>query len=87
MNSSPPRRATTSPGRTHASQPFSDRDQQFVPDGVAETVVYYLEPFEIEEQNREFGVVISLGTLDQPASRWFMNSTRFGRSVSVSCRA
>ena len=51
-NSSPPKRATVSPGRTEAAQPLGHLDQQLVAGGVAEAVVDLLEAVEVEEQHR-----------------------------------
>ena len=53
VNSSPPSRATVSPGRRHASRRARDGDQQLVADHVAEAVVDHLEAVEVEEQHGE----------------------------------
>ena len=52
-NSSPPSRASASPGRRHDSSRRDDRDEQLVADQVAEAVVDDLEAIEIEIQHRE----------------------------------
>ena len=51
VNSSPPRRATVSPGPDRRLEPPRDRDQQLVADLVAERVVDELEAVEVEEQH------------------------------------
>ena len=50
-NSSPPRRATVSVGRTHARMRSRDRLQQRVADRMAERVVHGLEVIEIEAEH------------------------------------
>ena len=50
-NSSPPKRATVSVGRTMRAQPVGDRGQQPVADRMAERVVDLLELVEIDEQH------------------------------------
>ncbi len=52
VNSSPPTRATVSPGRSDSAQPLGERHQQLVADGVAEAVVDELEAVDVEEQHR-----------------------------------
>ncbi len=61
MNSSPPKRATVSPGRMLRLQPFAERDQQLVADRVAEAVVDELEAVEVEEQHRAAIAGVALG--------------------------
>ena len=51
VNSSPPNRATVSPGRTARAQARPSCDQQLVAGVVAEAVVDDLEPVEVEEQH------------------------------------
>ena len=51
VNSSPPKRATTSSGRIAALQAVGDGDEQPVAGRVAEAVVDHLEPVEVEEQH------------------------------------
>ena len=50
-NSSPPKRATMSPGRRWAAQPRRDRPQQLVAGVVADAVVDQLEVVEVEEED------------------------------------
>ena len=52
-NSSPPKRATVSLGRSSAAQARADRAQQLVAGVVAERVVDDLEVVEVEEEQRE----------------------------------
>ena len=54
-NSSPPKRAIVSPGRT-ARQALGGGDQQLVAGAVAERVVDDLEVVDVGEQHREAGV-------------------------------
>ena len=51
-NSSPPNRATVSPGRDRAAQPLADADEELVADIVTQSVVHELEPIEVEEHHR-----------------------------------
>ena len=51
LNSSPPKRATTSPGRTHDCEPLGDGHEEAVADVVAERVVHELEAVDVEEQH------------------------------------
>jgi hypothetical protein len=55
VNSSPPRRATVSPGRRQVFEAARDADEQLVADHVAERVVDYLEAVEVEEEDGEEG--------------------------------
>ena len=50
-NSSPPNRATVSPGRVADANSFGHGDQQLVADWMSETVVDRLEVVEIQEQH------------------------------------
>ena len=52
-NSSPPSRASASPGTQARLEAARDRDQQLVADQVAEAVVDDLEAIEIEIEHRE----------------------------------
>ena len=56
-NSSPPRRATLSDGRSVCSSRCPTTLQQAVADLVAEVVVHGLEPVEVEVEHREVRLV------------------------------
>ena len=53
MNSSPPSRASVSPGRNAALEPARRRDQELVTDLVPQAVIDRLETIEIEVEHRE----------------------------------
>ena len=57
LNSSPPKRATTSFGPHARLQPVGDRHEQAVADVVAERVVHELEAVDVEEQHRDVPAV------------------------------
>ena len=66
MNSSPPRRATVSFGRSACLEPARDGLQQLVAGVVAERVVDDLEAVEVEEQHRGAALgVVALGAADR----------------------
>ena len=57
MNSSPPMRVTRSVGLHVGAQTLGDLDEQLVAVAVAERVVDQLEAVEVEEEQRDVGVV------------------------------
>ena len=60
-NSSPPKRATVSPGRRQRWSRSPTRDEERVADGVAEALVDHLEPVEVEQDQGDRVVVALAG--------------------------
>ena len=60
------RRATTVRGAQAPLQPARERDQQLIPDEVAEAVVDHLETVEVQEQDGEPGFRVPPRPLDRP---------------------
>ena len=83
-NSSPPRRASVSPGAA-PRQARRDLAQQVVAVGVTERVVDLLEAVEVDEEHGELGVG-ALGAASA-RSRRSLSSARLGSPVSASCMA
>jgi hypothetical protein len=71
-NSSPPKRAIVSPGRSACAQALGDDDEQLVARGVAERVVDDLELVEIDEQHGG-------GAGPSASASFSLNRVRFGR--------
>jgi hypothetical protein len=68
-----------------AAQSSGHRPQQLVADRMSERIVDVLELIEIEAQHRE--PLAATSTWVRAPHRRSRSSTRFGRSVSASCRA
>ena len=85
-NSSPPKRATVSPGPDLVGQPVGEVDEQLVAGAVAEAVVDDLEVVEVEEEHRQLGCGCGATRAIAISSR-SSSSIRFGSPVSGSCVA
>ena len=80
-NSSPPKRATVSPGPQAGAEPLADGRQELVADRVPEALVDRLEPVEVEEDQ---GDRLVLGLAGSRTAQWAIRSdrsSRFGRPV------
>ena len=86
VNSSPPKRAIVSLGRSSRAQARGDVAQQAVAGGVAEGVVDELEAVEVDEQHRHAALAPARRGA-APARGGRGTASRLGRPVSESCSA
>ena len=86
-NSSPPKRATVSPGRRQRREPLPDRDQQPVAHRVADALVDDLEPVEVEHDHGDRARRRPGGRATRAWAIRSVSSSRFGRPVVGSYRA
>ena len=84
VNSSPPKRATVSPGRT-AVKPLRDLDQQPVAGAVAQLSLTHLKRSTSNEQDRVKGLVaLPARAREASTASRSLNSARLARPVRVS---
>ena len=79
-NSSPPRRATMSAGRTWCWMRRATCDQELVAGAVAQRVVDQLEAVEVEEHHREAALRVGAGSARSPAPGMLVEARAVGQA-------